>query len=95
MWVFLVVRLRQAIGTEVAAETNSKAVTNAPANRVAVWRTEAIELNMALIPFFKFVREPDHRATPPSMQGACQLGILYVFQWITLVVREKYRRGAP
>jgi hypothetical protein len=47
----------QAIGTEVAADTNSKAVMKAPANRVAVWRAVANELSI-LISLFEFVRDP-------------------------------------
>jgi hypothetical protein len=41
----------QAIGTDVAAETNRSAVTNAPAKAVAVWRAEAMEANILQNPF--------------------------------------------
>src|SRR4029079_12432714 len=50
----------QAIGSEVAAETNSSALTSAPAKMVAVSRAEAKDAN--IVKSLLSSREPDHRA---------------------------------
>jgi len=61
----------QAIGSEVAAETNRSVVMNAPAKAVAVWRAEATVVNIC-IPLDR-VSGPTIGPALITMQGACQL----------------------
>jgi len=54
---FLELEWLQAIGSEVAAETNRSAVTNAPANMVAFSRIELSEANISK-PLLHFLGDP-------------------------------------
>jgi len=75
------VEVLQAIGSEVAAETNRSAVMNAPARAVAALRVELKDMNI-LRPL-NFVVRPDHRATQHTLQGSCQFGKVVTFQWLS------------
>jgi hypothetical protein len=68
----------QAIGSEVAAETNRSAVTNAPAKQVAISRVEAKLANI-VEPLF-ILSDPTIGPTPYPMHGLCQFKNVIYFQ---------------
>jgi len=68
----------QAIGSDVAAETKSRAVMKAPAKQVAISRVEANDANI-LKPLC-ILWDPTIGPMPDTMHGACQLKNVFVFQ---------------
>jgi len=73
----------QAMGSEVAAETNSIAVMKAPASVVRLWR--AVEIVKSIFIPLEFEVGSNsrihHWSVPTSMHGACQMKIVVCFQW--------------
>ena len=73
----------QAIGSEVAAETNRSEVMNAPARLTASWRLSTNEKDILDTPFF----EP-RLGSQLSLQGVCQLKIIVIFQCLKTTIGE-------
>jgi hypothetical protein len=75
---FLWLKWLQTIGSEVAAETSRIADRNAPAKIVAVSRAEVIEANIDNP--LGISSNPTIGPVPDTMQGACQLEKVFIFQ---------------